>query len=65
MPEIDLHALDLAGLKKLHRDVGKAIESFEHRRKSAALAELDAKARELGFSSLAELTGGSINRLLK
>lgn len=60
MSDIDLNALDLAELKKLHRNVGKAIESFEHRRKSAALAELESKVKELGFSSLAELTGASV-----
>lgn len=60
MPEIDLNLLDLAELKKLHRTVGKAIETYEQRRKAAALAELESKVRELGFSSLAELYGGSV-----
>ena len=56
---MDLNALSLAELKKLSRDVEKAIASYEDRSKAAAMAELEAKAKELGFS-LAELMGGAV-----
>lgn len=47
---LDLNALSLAELKKLQKDVTKAIESFEDRQRKAVLAELDALARERGFT---------------
>lgn len=47
---LDLNALSLAELKKLQKDVTKAIESFEERQRKAVLAELDALARERGFT---------------
>lgn len=56
---INLEELSLKELKKLERDVSAAIASYETRVKAHALAELDAKARELGFS-LAELTGAAV-----
>lgn len=46
----DLEELSLSELKKLQKDVDKAIASFEARQKAAARAELEAKAKELGFS---------------
>jgi DNA-binding protein H-NS len=46
----DLEELSLPELKKLQKDVDKAITSFEARQKTAAWAELEAKAKELGFS---------------
>lgn len=46
----DLAKMSLGELKKLHRDVSKAIETFEDRQKSEARAALEAKAREMGFS---------------
>lgn len=52
----DLNSMSLKELKDLHGQVAKAIASFEDRKKKAALAELEEKAREMGFS-LAELTG--------
>jgi len=51
---IDLNDLSLADLKKLQKDVGKAIDNFADRERKAALAELDALARERGFT-LAQL----------
>jgi len=57
MTAIDLSALSLEELKKLRKDVDAAIKSFEDRKKKAALAELEAKAAELGFT-LSDLTGG-------
>lgn len=58
---IDLHSMSLKELKELQGQVAKAIASFEDRKKKAALAELEEKARELGFS-LSELTGASSPR---
>lgn len=58
---IDLNNLSLKELKDLQAQVAKAIASFEDRKKKLALAELEDKARELGFS-LAELTGAVVTR---
>lgn len=57
MSDINLEEMNLSELKNLHKQVAKAIDSFEARQKDHALAELEAKAKELGFS-LSELTGG-------
>ncbi len=51
---MDLNEVSLPELKRLLRDVERAIASFQHRQLAAARAELEARARELGFS-LAEL----------
>ncbi len=53
---MDLNALSLKELKDLQTQVSRAIASFEDRKKKEALAELEEKARQMGFS-LAELTG--------
>ena len=53
---MDLNEMSLHELKRLHKDVEKAIASFEQRQLAAARAELETRARELGFS-LAELAG--------
>lgn len=53
---IDLNSYSLAELKKLQRDVAKAIDSFEERERRAALAEVEEVARQRGFS-LAQLLG--------
>ena len=58
---IDLNNLSLKELKDLQAQVAKAIASYEDRKKKLALAELEDKARELGFS-LAELTGAVVTR---
>ena len=58
MDEINLDDMPLDELKKLQKDVNKAVDSFEDRRKQDARAAVEAKAKEMGFS-LAELTGGS------
>ncbi len=52
--------MSLKELKKLERDVAAAIDGFDARSKAAAIAELEAHARQLGFS-LAELTGGAVS----
>jgi DNA-binding protein H-NS len=55
----DLAEMSLKDLKKLERDVAAAINGYDSRTKGAAIAELEAHARQLGFS-LAELTGTTI-----
>jgi len=59
--EINLNSLSLKELKDLQTQVGRAISSFEDRKKKEALAELEDKARSMGFS-LAELTGTTVTR---
>lgn len=58
---MDLNALSLKELKELQAQVAKAITSYEDRKKKDALAELEERARALGFS-LAELTGVQVVR---
>ena len=50
MAKIDLKPLSLKELQSLKSRVEKAIERHETKRKSDAVAELKAKAKELGFS---------------
>ncbi|MEA5163343.1 H-NS histone family protein [Cereibacter johrii] len=56
MNNILIDSMSLKELKSLQAEVVKAIADYEHRRRREALAELEEKAREFGFS-LAELTG--------
>lgn len=56
MADIDLNNMSLDELKKLQKDVGKAIDGYEDKQRKAALAAVEAAARENGYS-LAELTG--------
>jgi DNA-binding protein H-NS len=58
---IDLNSMSLKELKDLQAQVAKAISGFEDRRKKQALAELEEKARAMGFS-LSELTGAAAPR---
>lgn len=53
--DINLNEMTLKELKELQGQVTRAIANFEDRRKKAALAELEERARELGFS-FAELS---------
>lgn len=53
----DLEKLSLQELKQLRKDVDAAIRTFEMREKAKARALLDAKAKELGFSSLDDVVG--------
>lgn len=59
--KIDINTLSFKELKDLQSQVTKAISTFEDRKKKEALAELEEKARALGFS-LAELTGAVVSR---
>ena len=61
MAELNINEMSLKELKDLQAQVNRAIASFEDRKKKQALAELEEKAREMGFS-LAELTGASVPR---
>ena len=54
--DIDLNGMSLKELKELQTQVTKAINGYEDRKKKEALAELEEKARAMGFS-LSELTG--------
>ena len=56
MADYDLEALSLSDLKKMQKDVAKAISTFEDRQKAEARAKVEALARDLGYS-LAELVG--------
>lgn len=58
MPKIDLDKLSREDLVQLRKDVDKAITSFDERRRQEALAAVEAKAKEMGFS-LSELTQGA------
>jgi DNA-binding protein H-NS len=56
MADYDLEALSLGALKKMQKDVAKAISTYEDRQKAEARAKVEALARDLGYS-LAELVG--------
>ena len=56
MADYDLEALSLTELKKMQKDVAKAISTFEDRQKAETRAKVEAFARDLGYS-LAELVG--------
>ncbi len=53
---MDINALSLKELKDLQAQVARAIASYEDRKKKEAVAELEDRARQMGFT-LAELLG--------
>ena len=55
---MNLDEMELSDLKKLQRDVARAIEGYQDRRRKEALNRLEAQAQEMGFS-LNELTGSA------
>ncbi|SDI99155.1 H-NS family nucleoid-associated regulatory protein [Lutimaribacter saemankumensis] len=57
MAKIDLDTLTLDELKSLQKQVSRAIESYKERQRQKALAELEVKAQEMGFT-LNDLLGG-------
>jgi DNA-binding protein H-NS len=57
MADYDLEALSLSELKKMQKDVAKAISTFEERHKAEARAKVETFARDLGYP-LAKLVGG-------
>jgi len=56
MADFNLEALSLTELRKLHKDIAKAITTYEDRQKAEARAKVEAFAKELGYP-LAELVG--------
>ena len=56
MSHFDLETMSLDELKALQKQVSKAIEGYKDRERLKALAELEAKAQEMGFS-LSDLLG--------
>lgn len=58
MAKIDLAKLNLDELKALQKDVAKAIDQYEAKKRKEALDAVEALAKEKGFS-LAELTGAA------
>ena len=59
MADYDLEALSLSELKKIQKDVAKAISNYEDRHKAEARTKLDAIAKEMGYS-LADLIGTEV-----
>lgn len=57
MPDINLDSMSLDELKQLRKDVDKAIESYEKRKRQEAVAAAEAAAQQHGFK-LADITGG-------
>lgn len=56
--DFDLESMSRDELVKLKRDVTKALDDFDDRSRKDALATVEAKAAELGFT-LAQLLGGT------
>lgn len=54
--KFDVSNLSLEELETLHKDVTKAISTFKERQRLEAIAALETKAKEMGFS-LSDLTG--------
>jgi DNA-binding protein H-NS len=54
MTDLDLGSLSLPELRKLEKDVAKAIATFEERQKAEARVEAEAIAKKFGFA-LADL----------
>lgn len=59
---VDLDSLSLTELMTLQKDVAKAIENFQTRKRAEALAAIEAAAKDHGFT-LAELTDGAIKAM--
>ena len=58
MQDIDLDQMELDELKRIRKDVDRAIESYEKRKKQDALAAAEAAAKESGYT-LSELLGSA------
>lgn len=56
MQDVDLSDMSLDELKRLQKDLNKAIDTYKERQRVEAIAALEAKAREMGFS-LSDLAG--------
>ncbi|OWY10310.1 H-NS histone family protein [Thioclava sp. NG1] len=58
MNKFNLEELDLDELKTLQKNVAKAIQNYEARKRREALQAIEAVAREKGYS-LSDLTGAA------
>ena len=56
MADFNLEAMSLKELRKLQKDLAKAISTYEDRHKAEARTKLEAIAKEMGYS-LADLIG--------
>lgn len=54
MADFDVEALSLSELKKMQKDIAKAVSTYEDRQRAEARAKVEALARDLGYS-LADL----------
>ena len=61
MDQSELEGMDVKELKKLRRDVDKAIETYEERSRREAMKEVERIAKEHGIS-VGELIGGKSSR---
>lgn len=61
MDNIDLSKMSLDELQALQKNVTRALANYEERKRLEAIAALEAKAKEMGFS-LAELTGATAKK---
>lgn len=57
MTNLDYSSMSLEELKQIRREVDKAIATFKARKIAKATREVEAKAREFGFT-LTQLVGG-------
>lgn len=56
MTSYDFATMSIAELKRLQKDVAKALATYEDRQRAEARAKVEAVAKEMGFS-LSELIG--------
>lgn len=56
MSDFNLNSMPLTELKQLHKDIAKAIFTYEDRQRAEARVKVEALAKEFGFT-LAELIG--------
>jgi DNA-binding protein H-NS len=56
MADFNLEAMSLKELRQLHKDLAKAISTYDDRHKGEARAKLEAIAKDMGYS-LADLIG--------
>jgi DNA-binding protein H-NS len=59
MADISVDELSLPELKKLEKDVARAIATYEERQKAEARAEAEAVAKKFGFSLNQLVDGGA------
>jgi DNA-binding protein H-NS len=62
MIAIDLNSLSLDELKRLQKDVNKAVEGYEVRKRQDAFAAAEAAAREMGYTLAADVSSSGKRR---